>query len=266
MSGTFADLMAVTEPELGNTRGAKYFNYFGEVDLGPWCVAFDRWGYAVAGIDFPWSYWFAWDWGDVPKDLAVDKGDMYPGLPISFDWDGDWTGDHVGFIRGVYDWGLATREGNTGSPGAVRDRQRLWSEVICGIKVKLADSKPTPATIAVDGICGHETIKAWQRAMGTTVDGVLSDQLWPHDQYRVAVTAIEHYILDYQDWGYQGSSLVKAVQRRVGVTADGDWGYNTTCAIQRKLRAWGYYHGDIDGDFGPHSVESLQRSINDKKW
>lgn len=266
MAGTFTDLMEKTAGELGNTRGAKYFNYFGVSDLGAWCVAFVRWSYAVAGIPFPWYAWFAWDWSDVPSAHALSKWELRPGDALSFDWDSDGSGDHVGWVRSVHDWGCATREGNTGNPGSVRDQQRTWDNIICGIRPDISDAQPVPAQIAVDGDCGHATVRAWQRQMGTDADGVLSDQLWSHDKFRANVSAVEHYWLDHADYAYQGSSLVKAVQRFVGVTADGDWGYNTTCAIQRKLREWGYYKGDIDADFGYHSVECLQRSINDRKW
>ena len=259
------DVIAAAVGELGKTNGAKYFNYFGYPDLGHWCVAGARWADDVGGCPLPWYSFCAWDDHDVPREHYVGKYECCRLDNISMDFDADSWGDHVGIVLNRQDWGYNTIEFNTGNPGRVDYRQRLFAEVCCGIR-PIGGGEPTPSKIAVDGICGHETVKAWQRSMGTTVDGVLSDQLWPHDQFRASVTAIEHYILDYQDWGYQGSSLVRAFQRVMGVDADGDWGYNTTCALQRKLRAWGYYKGDIDGDFGPHSVESLQRSINDKKW
>lgn len=266
MAGTAEDVIRAAESQLGNTNGAKYFEYFGYPDLGPFCVAGDRWSNEVAGVDFPWDAFYAWDESDVPQAYRVSKWDAPRGASMSFDWDWDGAGDHVGIVLSRQDWGLSTIEFNTGNPGTVAYRQRVWDVCVCGILPHFADSKPEDTKIAVDGDVGHATVRAWQRQMGTDPDGVLSDQLWDHDQYRRAVTAIEHYWLDYQDWGYQGSSLVKAVQRLVGVTADGDWGYNTTCAIQRKLREWGYYEGGIDGDFGYHSAACLQRSINDGKW
>lgn len=261
---TAQDIIDVAESQIGCTDGAKYFNYFGVPDYGPWCVAYDRWVNAVANAPFGWYTWYAWDWSDAPDPISphsLRKGDS-----ISFDWDDDGGGDHVGIVKSVQDWGCVTVEGNT-DWGRCAEKQRTWGVIICGIRPTLSDAEPEPTTIAVDGDCGHATIRAWQRQMGTDDDGTLSDQLWEHDKYRKAVTAIEHYHLDYADWAYQGSSLVKAVQSRLGISVDGDWGYNTTCAIQRQLKAWGYYTGRCDdGDFGYHSAECLQRSINDGKW
>ena len=265
MAGTAEDVIRTAEAELGNTNGAKYFNYFGYPDLGAFCVAGVKYSNAVAGVDFPWPYFYAWDESDVPRSHRVSKWDAKRGAGMTFDWDDDGYGDHAGLVLSRQDWGLSTIEFNTNN-GTVAYKQRVWDVCICGIMPDFADAEPETTTIAVDGDCGHVTVRFWQCQMGTPNDGVISDQLWDHDQYRANVSAIEHYYLDYQDWGYQGSSLVKAVQRKVGVDDDGDWGYNTTCAIQRKLKSWGYYKGRIDGDFGHHSVEALQKSLNDRKW
>lgn len=267
MAGTVEDVLSTARSQLGVSSGQKYFEEMGDAWWGQaWCARFGRWVFWKAGVDCHWDKDYAFDERDVPRDHRAGKYDLRPADPLCFDWDGDAKGDHFGIVESRQDWGCVTVEGNAGIPGKVRREQRLWSEIICGIRPTFADAEPEDTKIAVDGDVGHATVRAWQRQMGTDPDGVLSDQLWDHDQYRRAVTAIEHYWLDYQDWGYQGSSLVKAVQRLVGVTADGDWGYNTTCAIQRKLREWGYYEGGIDGDFGYHSAECLQRSINDGKW
>jgi hypothetical protein len=40
----------------------------------------------------------------------------------------------------------------------------------------------------------------------------------------------------------------------------------TSMAIQRVLRDMGHYGGGIDGDFGRHSVEALQLSLNAGQW
>ena len=133
MSGTVADVLRVAESQLGCTDGAKYFSYFGYPDLGPWCVAGARWTYAQAGVDCHWSTFYAFDWSDAPSQYAVAPRNLMAGDFVSFDWDGDGGGDHVGIVTGVYDWGISTIEFNTGG-GVVARKQRVWDVVICGIR------------------------------------------------------------------------------------------------------------------------------------
>jgi peptidoglycan hydrolase-like protein with peptidoglycan-binding domain len=264
---TADDVIRVALAELGNTDGAKYFAHFGEVDLGAWCVAWSKYVEDVAGCPLPWPWWYAWDTHDAGYlgSTYRDKWSLAPGESLGFDWDNDGYGDHVGIVRSVHDWGCCTIEGNTGV-GIVAERQRVWANITCGIHPAGLDGKPQPRKIDVDGEAYRATIRFWQEQMGLEPDGVLSDQLWPHDRYRRAVTAIEHYHLDYADYAYGGSSLVRAVQAKVGVPVDGDWGAQTTDGIQLFLRKKGYYDGGIDQDFGYHSVECLQMSLNDGVW
>lgn len=131
MSGTVADVLSIAASQIGCTNGAKYFNDLGSPDLGPWCVAFVRWCMSKAGVEFPWHTWYAWDYSDAPK--PVNPRDLQAGDAVSFDWDDDGGGDHVGIVKSVHDWGIVTIEGNT-SGGVVAERQRVWSVVICGIR------------------------------------------------------------------------------------------------------------------------------------
>lgn len=93
--------------------------------------------------------------------------------------------------------------------------------------------KPAPKPTArprlvVDGILGPNTIRAWQRVMGTPQDGVIS----------------------------KPSLLVKAVQRVVRTPQDGLLGPITWRAIQRRLRV------SADGIPGPITISALQRRLN----
>ena len=135
MAGTVEDVISVAESQLGETDGAKYFEHFDTPDLGPWCVAFVRWVMSNAGVAFDWDAWYAWDYSDAPK--PIDPRDLQPGDAVSFDWDDDGGGDHVGIVKSVHDWGIVTIEGNT-SYGVVAERQRVWSCVICGIRPQYA--------------------------------------------------------------------------------------------------------------------------------
>ena len=92
----------------------------------------------------------------------------------------------------------------------------------------------TPATaittqsssqIRVDGYWGPATTRKLQAMYGTPQDGIISGQ------YRNSVTnrmTGVHY-------GSQGSMVVRAMQRQLGVTADGYLGPQTIRAMQRKL-------------------------------
>ena len=133
MSGTAEDVLRIARGEIGKSDGSKYFNYFGAPDYGPWCVAFVRWCMAQAGVEFPWYNWYAWDWNDAPSRAVVAPRDLKAGDALSFDWDDDGGGDHVGIVKSVHDWGCVTIEGNT-SGGVCAERQRVWASIVCGIR------------------------------------------------------------------------------------------------------------------------------------
>lgn len=90
--------------------------------------------------------------------------------------------------------------------------------------------------VVVDGLLGSKTIAAWQRAVGTTVDGKISDP----------------------------SALIAAVQKRLNeihkwsLTVDGRLGEQTISALQR------HYKTTVDGKISTPSmlVSALQRDLN----
>lgn len=88
--------------------------------------------------------------------------------------------------------------------------------------------------LAVDGLLGPSTIRRWQQVMGTPVDGVIS----------------------------RPSSLVRAVQKRLGVTTDGLLGPATIRALQRHLGT------TQDGVISQPSqmVRALQARLNEGKF
>lgn len=137
---------------------------------------------------------------------------------------------------------------------------------VLGIYVgKLTGAKAdTPATtdgkLTVDGIGGAATIRASQKFFGTVEDGIVSDQLKALKGYYPSITSVEF------GKGKSGSSFVKALQRWLGITADGLIGKGTTAAWQHKLRELGYLakNEKIDGIFGAKSMKAWQRFLNDK--
>ena len=86
---------------------------------------------------------------------------------------------------------------------------------------------PKPV-IRMDGRIGVETVSQWQRVMGTPVDGVISVQ------YRVGYRP-RLYSVSYGQ--HRGSTLIRAVQRKLGVRADGILGPQTTLALQIALNS-----------------------------
>lgn len=132
-----------------------------------------------------------------------------------------------------------------------------------GIGASSTPSTSTPTTstgggsgsgLAVDGSFGPATIRACQRALGTTVDGYVSGQA------RSDMNAVNKGGLPSGYWkiGSGGSLMVKALQRKVGAKVDGYFGVNTCKALQKYLGT------TVDGyvSKGSLMVKELQRRLN----
>ncbi len=90
---------------------------------------------------------------------------------------------------------------------------------------------PKPNTIAEDGIWGVKTTKKAQAVFGTGSDGIISNQLSCYQNNCKGIVGT----IEWNNTKRGGSLLVKALQRHVGVTADGYFGPGTIKAIQRRL-------------------------------
>ena len=110
--------------------------------------------------------------------------------------------------------------------------------------------QPTPSAdkLVVDGIGGKDTIKALQKFLGVTADGVLSGQRKTLSKYYPGITAVE--------FGKGGSYTVKMMQKWLGIGQDGIWGEGTSKALQKKIGT------TADGIFGYGSVKALQTYLN----
>lgn len=88
--------------------------------------------------------------------------------------------------------------------------------------------------VTQDGRAGEGTWKALQKLLGTVVDGAVS-----HQSYRA--TELGNGIVPrawrFTGRGSKGSKMVVALQKKVGVTADGVWYEGTTKALQKALNA-----------------------------
>lgn len=123
------------------------------------------------------------------------------------------------------------------------------------------EGEPMPKPMLdVDGWLGHDTIWGWQEAMHTPLDGEIWGQWLPNTKYYPAITCKVLY-----DYG-SGSSLIRAVQKRLGVTPDGVIGYIFVGKLQERLKKWGYDIGDVDNVLGRKTGRGVQQSINDGRW
>lgn len=242
--------------------GASYFANSGV----PYCDMFVSWCLEQCGLQFRSAY--------VPgrinyarqKSWLVKREDALPGDLVCFDWDGDGTADHIGFVEIRYSWSYQTIEGNTStgsygsqSNGGVVARRVRSFDTVCAV-IRPPYSAPARSvvpegTLAVDGEWGKATTRALQRINGTPVDGVVSSQYAPNSIFLPAA--------DWDGSGWQwegdtaeGSQLIACMQRAFGVKSDGIAGMDTVRAMQR------YYHVSVDGYMGAETVRALQRAVN----
>lgn len=129
-------------------------------------------------------------------------------------------------------------------------------------KPPASTSKPSTSTnnanLSVDGLWGQGTTKAIQKYLGTVQDGIVSKQ----SAGDLAKTNKGGLLSSSWKTGSGGSLMVKALQKKVGVKADGYFGPNTCKALQKHL-------GTVqDGIVSKPSamVKELQRRLNAGKF
>lgn len=116
---------------------------------------------------------------------------------------------------------------------------------------KVADKRTDTVKLAVDGMIGPKSVRRLQQVLGTPVDAVISGQHTANKTHLPAFNAIQY--------NGGGSLAVKALQRQLGVTADGYLGPITNKAWQKRLGV------TTDGYFGPNSAKALQTKLNQGK-
>lgn len=256
--GTVADIIAIANAQLGN-GGERYWNwytdnvrpyqgYYVNGNVTPYCAEYIS--YLLAVTDTKCIYFpdpCAFDWRDIDESQRISKYDLRIGDIVSYDWDCDSKGDHVGLVIETHSWGIVANEGNTNG-GIVANRERYWGDILFGIRPYYSGSEDAPHKIAVDGYIGPESVRRLQQLMGTVQDGVISGQAKSDDIYRERVVAI--------DYSGEGSDVVRALQSWLGIDCDGYWGYHTSYALQWLIGA------RLDGYFGSESATKLQEYLN----
>ena len=120
----------------------------------------------------------------------------------------------------------------------------------------------TDGKLVTDGSFGTKTVKATQKVLGTTVDGVVSNQKATQKKYLEAAygNAWEFKLINYSG----GSAMAKAVQKLIGTDVTGFFDKKTVTAMQKFLQVKGYDCGEVDGYMGEKTVTAWQKYINSR--
>lgn len=250
--GSVNEIIDLAHSQLGN-GGARYWNWYTDnvrpsqgyyIDgaATPYCAEYISWLLAqtdTSCIHFPDPC--AFDRRDIPEEDRIPFDDLKRGDIISFDWDRDYGGDHVGIVIDNHGWYLETNEGNVG--GYVCEMNRLPSDVLFGIRPRYGEY----SKLDVDGDFGELTIMALQR------------QLQAHGFYT-------DYLID-GDFGYYTKCELQYYLSKLGYyngfDCDGYFGVYSIAALQMRLAVLGYYTADIDSEWGSYTTICLQESLND---
>lgn len=267
--GTVKDMLELAKSQVGYDRfkddktGTKYGRWYAEyVGNGyyaqngvPYCAMYISWLLYHTNTLCAWfPNAVAFDATDKPILGAyyIDKRELEIGDIISFDWNKDRYGDHVGLVIAVHDTYVITNEGNTDN-GKVKERIRYYKDITCGVRPMYANAK---SKLIIDGWFGKASVTELQRQLGTTKDGVVTGQSKDDSKYTPALVSVMY--------NYGGSLVVKTLQKIIGANTDGYWGKNTNIKLQEYLNKHGYNCGEVDGYFGNNTARALQRSLNDE--
>lgn len=101
---------------------------------------------------------------------------------------------------------------------------------------------------------GPRMLAEWQRQLGTTADGRLSNQS-SYNRTKVQVR-IESGVYDGL-YNAHGSSMVRVLQSRLGVGVDGQMGHSTVMGIQQLLNDTVGAGLAVDGYYGPATSRAV---------
>ena len=136
--GSSMALIALAQSQMGN-GGALYWEWltgtaFINGSRTPWCACFISWLLDQTGLtaySFPRAT--AFDYGDVPASEIIPTAQIIAGDIVSFDWDNDGVGDHVGLCIGNDGSYITSIDGNTNGD-QVDQKVRPYSLVIGGLR------------------------------------------------------------------------------------------------------------------------------------
>ena len=212
--GTKTQLLSWAKAQLGTVGGSRYWQDVKGWSGGglPWCAIFcsDALKQTNTACNyFPSTVAFDRRDASVIGSAWVDRYALQAGDMVSFDWDGDNGGDHVGIVESVLGYGVyQTIEGNVSN--SVGRRTRYASNILFGIRPRYdAEKKELKALpllkkgdegfavgvlqrllilrgIATftnpDEVFGDKTeasVKKFQELVGIYPDGMVGAKTWP---------------------------------------------------------------------------------------
>lgn len=271
-----------TDPKQGTKYGRWYAektnsSYFGTNGV-PYCAMFVAWvldqaGQKCSGMPTA-SCSTAKNGAKNAGLIRANKKDAKAGDLVIFDWGGDGKVDHIGFVEKNCGSYIQTIEGNTSSGssgsqsngGGVYRRTRSWGTVNCVIAVPYVGGSSSSGELEVDGLWGEATTLKLQNVLGAPYkDGVISRQNSKWKSIAPGCTTG----WEWKSSGYKsGSAVIKLVQKKVGVTADGILGPDTINALITYFMKYGSGATKADGklDRKSKTIKAMQRRLNEGKF
>ena len=217
--GTKTQLLDWCRRQLGTVGGSKYWQDVKGWSGGglPWCAIFCS--DALKQTNTPCNYFpstVAFDARDksVIGSALVNRYSLQPGDMVSFDWDGDGGGDHVGIVEKVLGDGVyQTIEGNVSN--SVGRGTRSVSNILYGIRPRYDAEKKELKALPL--------LKKGDKGFAV---GVL--------QRLLILRGIATFTNPDEVFGDKTEASVKKFQELVGIYPDGKVGAKTWPALTAK--------------------------------
>lgn len=196
----------------------------------------------------------------------ISKAGYYAGIYTASSWLHHLKGTCDKYDKWVASWGKDNGKQNTNTSlhGTLQqytskplDKDIMYIDISHyskGDKPKKKPEKNNKTNLIVDGSLGTATVKAMQKWLGTTVDGIVSGQ---DKNYKKYMSACVNGVWKYSDHP-TGSKMIKALQKKLNVKPDGIVGQATIKALQRFLGV------KADGYLGGDTAKALQRYLNNR--
>ena len=206
------------------------------------CSGLVQWSLARLGISFPRVSEAQYN---ACQPISLEQAWVTPGAIL-------WFEGHIGISCGDNSTSFEARDESV--PVGYFNTDPGWTNggLVPGIDY---GRDPGGGSVAVDGYWGTTTTRRLQEVLGTPVDGIVSSQAVSWQAKNPGLTSGWDWISDSQA---TGSTVIKALQQRLGVGADGLIGTNTIKALQ------GYCGTPQDGYFseGSACIMELQKKLN----